>query len=76
MGAMAAHVALPGDDLAGTRGARDRVGAPDLITTSPVVVGADAILTSVLTPAVAAVPVGVHEAVRGLMSTARMSFSF
>jgi hypothetical protein len=38
--------------------------------------GADAILTSVLTPAVAALPVGMHEAVRGVVREARRSFSF
>lgn len=79
-GVMAARGALPGDDLAGIRGARDRVGAPDLITTFPVAMGADAVLTSVLAPALAALPVGMHEVVRGIgrgmAREARLSFSF
>jgi hypothetical protein len=76
MGALAAQAAPPGDDVAGTRGARDRAGAPDQIATHTVVMGADAVLTSVLTPAVTALPVGMHEVVRGLVREARLSFSF
>lgn len=80
MGAMAAHAAPPGDDGAGTQVARDRVGAPDLIAMPPVVMGADAVLTLVLTPVLTpglnALPVGMHESARGWMRHARLSFSF
>lgn len=77
-GVVVVHAAPLGGSAAGTPAARDRVGAPDLITTllglppgisdadrvRPVVMGADAILLSVLTPAVTALPVGMHHVVR------------
>src|SRR5688572_28769746 len=70
LGATAAQAAPPGEP-AGIQGARDRVGVPDLITTHPVVVGADAVLTSVIAPAVAALPL--HDVASRL---ARLSFPF
>jgi hypothetical protein len=51
MGATAARYALPGDDVAGTRGARDRARAPGRIATPTVVGGADAGLAAVISPA-------------------------